>query len=54
MGTPERSLSDGISSHWRRGAEAWPLFIIILGTMLSFGWTVMLLWIALGLIGLAG
>jgi hypothetical protein len=39
-------------SRWRRFAGAWPLFVVILGTVLSFGWTVMLFWLVLGLIGL--
>jgi hypothetical protein len=33
-------------------AEAWPLYIVILGSVLSLGWTVMLVWVVLDLVGL--
>jgi hypothetical protein len=51
-GHPKQGLSLQFASRWRRFAGAWPLFVVILGTVLSFGWTVMLVWIVLGLIGL--
>jgi hypothetical protein len=56
MGTIEghsyQHLSSQFVSRWRRFAGAWPLFVVILGTVLSFGWTVMLVWVVLDLIGL--
>jgi hypothetical protein len=57
MGTAEAQLSQDLSSQtvsrWRRLAGAWPLYIVILGTVLSLGWTVMLVWVVLDLVGLA-
>ena len=54
MGTlvTDQGLSSQFVSRWRRFAGAWPLFVVILGTVLSFGWTVMLVWVVLDLIGL--
>ena len=40
------------TSDWRRFAGPWPLYIIIFGTVLSLGWTVMLVWVVLDLVGL--
>jgi len=56
MGTTDghlyQDLSSQFVSRWRRFARAWPLLIVILGTVLSFGWTVMLVWVVLDLVGL--
>ena len=56
MGTAEAQRSQDPSSQgvsrWRRFAGAWPLYIVILGTVLSLGWTVMLVWVVLDLVGL--
>jgi hypothetical protein len=56
MGTAEAQRSQDLSSQtvsrWRRLAGAWPLYIVILGTVLSLGWTVMLVWVVLDLVGL--
>jgi hypothetical protein len=52
MSTTEIHPYQGSISRLRRFAGAWPLYVVILGTVLSFGWTVMLLWLVLGLIGL--
>jgi len=51
-GHPKQGLSWQFASRWRRIAGTWPLFVVILGTVLSFGWTVMLVWTVLSLIGL--
>jgi hypothetical protein len=56
MGTAEAQRSQDLSSQaisrWRRFAQAWPLFVVILGVVLSFGWTAILVWVVLGLIAL--
>jgi len=56
MGTAEAQRSQDFSSqaisHWRRFAQAWPLFVVILGVVLSFGWAAILVWVVLALIGL--
>ena len=36
-----QTISPLFASRWRRFAGAWPLYVVILGTVLSFGWTVM-------------
>ena len=45
-----------LTGQWRRGRRSSPstrrLFVVILGVLLSFGWTVILVWVVLGLIGL--
>jgi hypothetical protein len=52
-GRPYQGLSSQLASRWRRFAQAWPLFVVILGVLLSFGWTAILVWVVLGLIGLS-
>jgi hypothetical protein len=52
-GRPYQGLSSQLASCWRRFAQAWPLFVVILGVLLSFGWTAILVWVVLGLIGLS-
>ena len=56
MGTTAAQRSQDPSlqavSRWRRFAGAWPLYIVILGTVLSLGWTAMLVWVVLDLVGL--
>ena len=56
MGTAEaqrsQDLSSQFASRWRRFAQAWPLFVVILGVVLSFGWTAILVWVVWGLIDL--
>ena len=56
MGKAEAQRSQDLSSQavsrWRRLSGAWPLYIVILGTVLSLGWTVMLVWVVLDLVGL--
>ena len=51
MSTAEEHPYQDLSSRWRRFAGAWPLYIVILGTVLSLGWTVMLVWVVLDLVG---
>jgi hypothetical protein len=51
-GRPYQGLSSQLASRWHRFAQAWPLLVVILGVLLSFGWTVILVWVVLGLIGL--
>jgi hypothetical protein len=51
-GRPYESVSSQLASRWHRFAQAWPLFVVILGVLLSFGWTAILVWVVLGLIGL--
>jgi hypothetical protein len=51
-GRPYQGLSSQLASRWRRFAQAWPLFAVILGVVLSFGWTAMLIWVVWGLIDL--
>jgi hypothetical protein len=56
MGTAEAQRSQDFSSQaisrWRRFTQAWPLFVVILGVVLSFGWTALLVWVVWGLIDL--
>ena len=52
-GRPYQGLSSQLASRWRRFAQAWRLFVVILGVLLSFGWTAILVWVVLGLIGLS-
>jgi hypothetical protein len=56
MGTAEAQRSLAFSSQaisrWRRFTQTWPLFVVILGVVLSFGWAAILVWVVLGLIGL--
>jgi hypothetical protein len=47
-----QSLSSQFASRWRRFAQAWPLFVVVLGVLLSFGWTAVLVWVVWGLIDL--
>jgi hypothetical protein len=47
-----QSLSSQFASRWRRFAQVWPLFVVILGVVLSFGWTAILVWVVWGLIDL--
>ena len=47
-----QSLSSQFASRWRRFAQVWPLFVVILGVVLSFGWTAILVWAVWGLIDL--
>jgi len=51
-GSPYQGLSSQFASRWRRFAQAWPLFVVILGVVLSFSWTAILVWIVWGLIDL--
>jgi hypothetical protein len=51
-GRPYQGLSSQLASRWRRFVQAWPLFVVILGVVLSFGWTAMLIWVVWGLIDL--
>jgi hypothetical protein len=51
-GSPAQGLSLQFASRWRRFAQAWPLFVVILGVVLSFGWTAILVWVVWGLIDL--
>jgi hypothetical protein len=51
-GRPYQGLSSQLASRWHRFAQTWPLLVVILGVLLSFGWTVILVWVVLGLIGL--
>ena len=53
MDITEGGFSSRLASRWHRFAQAWPLFVVILGVLLSFGWTVILVWVVLGLIGLS-
>jgi hypothetical protein len=46
------SLSSQFASRWRRFAQAWLLFVVILGVLLSFGWTAILVWVLWDLIDL--
>ena len=52
MGTAEAQRSQQFASGWRRFAEAWPLFVVILGVVLSFARTAILVWVVWGLIDL--
>jgi hypothetical protein len=56
MGTAEvqrsQDLSSSFASRWRRFAQAWPIFVVILGVVLSFGWMAILVWVVWGLIDL--
>lgn len=51
-GRPNQGPASQFTSDWRRFAGALPLYIIIFGTVLSLGWTVMLVWVVLDLVGL--
>jgi hypothetical protein len=51
-GRAYQGVSSQFASRWRRFARIWPLFVVILGVLLSFGWTAILVWVVLGLIGL--
>ena len=44
-GRPYQGLSSQLAFRWRRFAQAWPLFVVILGVVLSFGWTAILVWV---------
>ena len=44
-GRPYQGLSSQLACRWRRFAQAWPLFVVILGVALSFGWTAILVWV---------
>jgi hypothetical protein len=50
--SPHKGLSSQFASRWRRFAQARPLFVVILGVVLSFGWTAILVWVVWGLIDL--
>ena len=56
MGTAEAQRSQETSSQgvsrWRRFPEASPRAVGNVGTVLSLGWAVMLVWIVLDLVGL--
>jgi hypothetical protein len=47
-----QGLSSQLASRWHRFAQAWPLLVVILGVVLLFGWTAILVWVVFGLIGL--
>jgi hypothetical protein len=51
-GSPYQGLSSQFTSRWRRFTQAWPFFVVILGVVLSFGWTTILVWVVWGLIDL--
>jgi hypothetical protein len=51
-GSPYQGLSSQFTFRWRRFAQAWPLFVVILGVVRSFGWTGILIWLVWGLIDL--
>jgi hypothetical protein len=52
-GSPYQGLSSQFASRWRRFAQAWPLFVVVLGVVLSVGWIAILVWVVWGLIDLA-
>jgi hypothetical protein len=51
-GWPHQDLSSRFASRCRRSAGAWPLYIVIFGAVLSFGWTAILVWVVWVLIEL--
>jgi hypothetical protein len=50
--SPYQGLSSQFASRWRRLTQTWPLLMVILGVVLSFGWTAILVWVVWGLIDL--
>jgi hypothetical protein len=42
-----------LSAEWHQLANLWPIAVISLGAIISFGWAVLLLWLMWGLLNLA-
>jgi len=56
MSTPEvtaRGYRPYANTGWHQLAKAWPIALIAVGAVISFGWAVVLLWLMLGLLNLA-
>jgi hypothetical protein len=50
---PTRAFRTYFSKDWRQLADSWPIALIAFGAIISFGWTVLLLWLMWGLLNLA-
>jgi hypothetical protein len=42
-----------LNTEWHRLPNLWPIAVISLGAIISFGWVVLLLWLMWGLLNLA-
>jgi hypothetical protein len=42
-----------LTAEWHQLATSWPIVVISLGAIISFGWAVLLLWLMWGLLNLA-
>lgn len=48
-----KALRTYFSTEWRQLANSWPITVIALGVIMSFGWAVLMVWLVLDLLDLA-